>query len=126
MNKKTIIGIIFIIIVVAIIAGIYFLTGNNDTNNTNQTISDPSVNFNNAEEGKNTDVNTDTNTENQTSQTSDDGLKTLVVYFSVPETQSPNNMTQDEENSTVVVNGEIEIESKLGEGSKFIINIPIV
>lgn len=107
MNKKTIIGIIFIIIVVAIIAGVYFFTGNNDANNTNQTISDPNVNFNNAEEDNNTVVNTGTNTETQTSETSDDGLKTLVVYFSVPETEDPNNMTQDEENSTVVVNGEV-------------------
>lgn len=31
-----------------------------------------------------------------------DGSRTLVVYFSVPETDDPNGMTQDEENSTHV------------------------
>lgn len=31
----------------------------------------------------------------------------LVVYFSMPETTDPNNMTQDEEQSTVVINGEV-------------------
>jgi len=34
-------------------------------------------------------------------------LKSLVVYFSMPETTNPNNMTVDEENSTVVINGEV-------------------
>lgn len=33
--------------------------------------------------------------------------KTLVVYFSVPETDSPDNMNAEEENSTIVVNGEV-------------------
>lgn len=33
--------------------------------------------------------------------------KILVVYFSVPETDSPNNMNIEEENSTVVVAGEV-------------------
>lgn len=33
--------------------------------------------------------------------------KNLVVYFSMPETTDPNNMTQDEEQSTVVINGEV-------------------
>lgn len=31
----------------------------------------------------------------------------LVVYFSLPETLDPNNMTKEEENSTIVVNGEV-------------------
>ena len=35
------------------------------------------------------------------------GKKTLVVYFSMPETTKPNNMTKEEENSTVVINGEV-------------------
>jgi len=34
-----------------------------------------------------------------------EGTKTLVVYFSMPETTKPNNMTQEEDNSTVVING---------------------
>lgn len=33
--------------------------------------------------------------------------KTLVVYFSMPETTNPENMTQEEANSTVVINGEV-------------------
>ena len=33
--------------------------------------------------------------------------KTLVVYFSMPETTNPNNMTREEENSTVVIDGKV-------------------
>ena len=33
--------------------------------------------------------------------------KSLVVYFSMPETTDPNNMTQEEANSVVVINGEV-------------------
>ena len=33
--------------------------------------------------------------------------KTLVVYFSMPETTDPNNMTEEEANSTVVIDGEV-------------------
>lgn len=33
--------------------------------------------------------------------------KTLVVYFSQPETTKADNMTQEEDNSTVVINGEV-------------------
>lgn len=36
-----------------------------------------------------------------------EGTKTLVVYFSLPETTNPNNMTQEEDNSAVVVGGEV-------------------
>lgn len=32
---------------------------------------------------------------------------TLVVYFSMPETADPDNMTEEEANSTVVINGEV-------------------
>lgn len=39
--------------------------------------------------------------------TKKEGTKTLVAYFSMPETTNPNNMTQEEENSTVVINGEV-------------------
>ncbi|MEG0657855.1 flavodoxin [Anaerorhabdus sp.] len=31
----------------------------------------------------------------------------LIVYFSLPETSTPNNMSPEEENSTVVINGEV-------------------
>jgi len=40
-------------------------------------------------------------------ETPDTEQKSLVVYFSMPETTNPNNMTTDEENSTVVINGEV-------------------
>ena len=33
--------------------------------------------------------------------------KTLVTYFSMPETTDPNNMTEEEENSAVVIDGEV-------------------
>lgn len=33
--------------------------------------------------------------------------KTLVVYFSLPETDDPNDMTREEENSTVVIDGQV-------------------
>lgn len=33
--------------------------------------------------------------------------KTLVVYFSMPETTNPNNMTTEEDNSVVVIDGEV-------------------
>ena len=33
--------------------------------------------------------------------------KILVVYFSMPETDKPNNMTAEEANSTVVINGKV-------------------
>lgn len=33
--------------------------------------------------------------------------KILVVYFSMPETDSPGNMTRDEDNSTVVIDGKV-------------------
>ena len=36
-----------------------------------------------------------------------EGKKTLVVYFSLPETTKPDNMTKEEANSTVVINGEV-------------------
>ncbi|WP_419702985.1 flavodoxin [Promicromonospora sp. NFX87] len=36
-----------------------------------------------------------------------DGSRTLIAYFSVPLTDSPDGMNQDEENSTHVVDGEV-------------------
>lgn len=45
------------------------------------------------------------NTPADSSNTSDS--KTLVVYFSQPETTEAENMTEEEDNSTVVINGEV-------------------
>lgn len=44
--------------------------------------------------------------ETETTDTAD-GRKSLVVYFSMPETTDPNNMTQEEDNSVVVIDGEV-------------------
>jgi flavodoxin len=41
------------------------------------------------------------------SEDTKESAKVLVVYFSMPETADPNNMTQEEENSTVVINNEV-------------------
>ncbi len=35
------------------------------------------------------------------------GKKTLIVYFSMPETNNPDNMTCEEDNSAVVINGKV-------------------
>ena len=35
------------------------------------------------------------------------GKKPLIVYFSMPETDNPHNMSREEENSTVVINGKV-------------------
>lgn len=42
-----------------------------------------------------------------TSSENKDESKTLVVYFSQPETNTAENITQEEDNSTVVINGEV-------------------
>lgn len=38
---------------------------------------------------------------------SDTSQNTLVVYFSMPETTNSENMTEEEDNSTVVIDGEV-------------------
>lgn len=43
----------------------------------------------------------------ETPDTPAESGKTLVVYFSMPETTDPNNMTEEEANSTVVIDGEV-------------------
>ena len=81
MNQKTIFGIVITCIVIVIIGGVYLAFSNSS--------------------GENWTL--DSQTPNQV----DGSAKSIVIYFSVPETDSPNNMTQDEENSTVVVDGEV-------------------
>lgn len=44
---------------------------------------------------------------NDTQVQDNDIGKSLVVYFSLPETTDSDNMTEDEENSTVVINGNV-------------------
>ena len=48
---------------------------------------------------------TEDEADSQTAKAADG--KTLVVYFSVPETDSAENMNAEEENSTVVIDGEV-------------------
>ena len=43
----------------------------------------------------------------QESEASTSDANTLVVYLSIPETTHPNNMTEEEENSAVVIDGEV-------------------
>ncbi len=45
--------------------------------------------------------------ENTADNSTASGGKSLVVYFSVPETTDPENMTEEEENSAVVIDGEV-------------------
>ncbi len=45
------------------------------------------------------------NTSAYTAETA--GKKPLIVYFSMPETDNPQNMTREEENSTVVIDGKV-------------------
>lgn len=80
MNKKTLIGTIVAIVVVAIIGIVYFASSNDKGNKI---------------------------LENQTPNKINRDSKSLVVYFSVPETDDPNNMTRDEDNSVVVVDGRV-------------------
>jgi len=52
-------------------------------------------------------TNADVNKSEQTSNSTNADSKVLIVYFSMPETANPGNMTKEEDNSTVVINGEV-------------------
>lgn len=82
MNKKYI-SIIMVIIALIIAVGGYFIINNNSKPETSN------------------------NTSDQVANTIDENSKILVTYFSVPETDEADNMTSDEDNSTVVVDGEV-------------------
>lgn len=91
MNKNTVIGIIVAIIVIALIFVLYFF-GNSTPENTTDRV-------------ENSIATTNVSNDDQTLETTNS--RVLIAYFSVPETTNPDNMTEDEENSTVVVNGEV-------------------
>lgn len=82
MNKKYI-SIIGVIIALLIAAGGYFIIINNPKPEPNNSTNDQVVN------------------------SIDENSKILVTYFSVPETDEADNMTSDEDNSTVVIDGEV-------------------
>lgn len=50
---------------------------------------------------------TPSETEETSSNETKETTNALVVYFSMPETTNPDNMTQEEDNSVVVINGEV-------------------
>lgn len=74
MNQKTIIGVIIAIVLVAVIAMVYFISFNGTKEKDNNVL------------------------DNQTPNKINSASKSLVVYFSVPETDDPNHMTRDENN----------------------------
>ncbi len=72
----------------------------------------PSSNHSNAGSGKkhleeNTETTLSNETEGSENMGSNSTAKNLVVYFSMPETTEPENMSREEEYSTVVIDGEV-------------------
>ena len=101
-KKKLVIGIIGVIIVIALIlVGVMAMNRSQENENSNDSqitaTQNSATNDNNIIEENGTDENV----------TSSNDSKILVAYFSLPETNDPNNMTDAEEDSTVVVNGEV-------------------
>lgn len=93
MNKKVITGIIAVIVIAIVGVGGYFLLSNKATTYAPTETKQPD------EELK---------VGNEDSKPNKDGKKSLVVYFSVQETDDPNKkMTTEEENSAIVVDGKV-------------------
>lgn len=93
MNNKVITGIIVVILIAIIGIGGYFLLQDNGQTEALKETKEPK------EQVKVGDDEAPTNTE---------GKKSLVVYFSVPETDDANKeMTKEEENSAIVVDGKV-------------------
>lgn len=93
MNKKVITGIIAVIVIAIVGVGGYFLLSNKATTYAPTETKQPD------EELK---------VGNEDSKPNKDGKKSLVVYFSVPETDDPNKkMITEEENSAIVVDGKV-------------------
>lgn len=93
MNKKIIIEIIILGLIAVLGVGSYFLLGksNKTTAPTETKIPEEEVTVG-----------------NEDTKIGKDGKKSLVVYFSVPETDDPNKkMTTEEENSAIVVDGKV-------------------
>lgn len=93
MNKKVIICIIVTIVIAVLGIGGYMFLGNNNKSNVSTETKEPEEQVEVGGEGTKVDV---------------DGKKSLVVYFSVPETDDTNKqMTTEEDNSTIVVDGKV-------------------
>jgi len=56
---------------------------------------------------ENTETTLSNETEDSENMDSNSTAKSLVVYFSMPETTEPENMSREEELSTVVIDGEV-------------------
>lgn len=61
----------------------------------------------NQQSEKNTETTISNETEGSENMESNSTAKNLVVYFSMPETTEPENMSREEEFSTVVIDGEV-------------------
>lgn len=96
MNKKLIIGLALVMLIVV---GIGVGTMINSNDNMDENLNSANTNLNN-------ENNIENNSSDDEEKISGDE-KTLVVYFSMPETEAPNNMTTDEDNSAVVVDGKV-------------------
>lgn len=101
MNKKVIIGIIVIIAIIGIAIAGYMAYSNNNTNNTqNEAMQNEESNeISNSEENL-ADENETNEDETLEQETSSNG-KTLIAYFSLPETTGT-----AEEDSTITINGQ--------------------
>lgn len=102
MNKtKLIIGIIVVIVIMAVLVwGVVAMNNSQNNENENNSMVNTSV----------SDINNTSNNmqgENVLNNNESESQKILVAYFSLPETQDPNNMTDAEEDSTVVVDGQV-------------------
>ena len=101
MNKKVITGIIAVLVVVIVGFGGYFLLSNKATTDAPTETKQPD------EELK---------VGNEDSKPNKDGKKSLVVYFSVPETDDPNKkMTTEEEKKRKIYNVRNSIKENLKE-----------
>ena len=104
MNKKIIIGIVAVIVIIAVAAGAIFMVNSNNNNSNNNTAEE---NIANTENENNNETNvvenevTTTNTPEENEQEVANTGKTLIAYFSLPETTG-----DAKEDSTVTVNGE--------------------
>lgn len=105
--KKLVTLFLGLILVVSLVA-----CGNSQSNesketNTSAPSAETAVEPGSTQEPSNTASETDiTESTNEATEPISEN-KTLVVYFSMPETTDPDNMTQEEDNSTVVINGEV-------------------
>lgn len=88
MKKNKIIALVASIVVV--ICGVTFAVLSTQSNNNDES-----------------DKVARTNNDNESTPELSTDKKMLVTYFSVPETDDPNNMTTEEDNSAIVVDGEV-------------------